>query len=316
MQADRVTSPWGPRLRIASLAIVLLAVAPLFMAEAASAAGVTLDRIRESGHIRLGYRADARPISFRDESGAAAGYAVELCTRIVEAVKGELGLGQLAVDWVPVTTESRFTAVQNGEVDLVCGPDTATLARRKEVAFSIPIFPGGVGALLRGDASERVKSILSGKEPQFQPTWRANAGQLLLAQRFTMVAGTTADHWVAAKGAELDLNFQVSPVSSYEAGLKSLLDGTADVFFGDRILLLAAAQQGPSAKDLTVLDRLFTIEPVALILPRGDEDFRLVVDRALSWMYNNGKAAELYTKWCGKPEESTLAFFRMTAIPE
>ena len=92
MQADRATAPRGLRFRIASFAMTLLAVAPMAFAQAPPAAGGTLDRIRETGRIRLGFRADAQPISFKDASGAAAGYAVDLCVRIAEAVKGELGL--------------------------------------------------------------------------------------------------------------------------------------------------------------------------------------------------------------------------------
>jgi ABC-type amino acid transport substrate-binding protein len=302
--------------RIAASAFALLAMAPLGLLGSAPASAATLDRIKETGHIRLGFRADAQPISYRDSGGKAAGYAVDLCLRVVEAIKGELALPNLTVDWVPVTAESRWTAVQAGEVDLVCGPDTATLARRKEVTFSIPIFPGGIGALVRTDAPERVTTILSGKTPQFQPTWRANAGQVLLAQRFAVVRGTTAENWVAGKTAELELNFQVTPVDSYDAGVKRLIDGDADVFFGDRALLLEATGRSGSGRHLALLARNFTYEPLALVMARGDEDFRLIVDRALSWLYNNGKAAELYTNCCGKPDEGVLAFYRMTALPE
>lgn len=316
MQADRVQSPRSSRARIASLAIALLALAPLFFAAAASAAGGTLDRVKESGRIRLGYRADAPPLSFRDGSGKVAGYSVELCQLVVEAVKADLRMDAVAVEWVPLTVESRFRALQSGEVDLLCGAESVTLARRAEVSFSIPTFPGGVGALLRADSAARLRELLAGRQPQFQPTWRANAGQVLLAQKFEVVAGTTAELWVTGKGAEFDLNFAVSQVDSYDAGVRRLLDGQADVFFGDRVLLLAAKQRSPSADDMVVLDRLFTAEPLALALPRGDEDFRLLIDRTLSWLYGSGKAAELYGKWCGKADDATIAFYKANALPE
>jgi ABC-type amino acid transport substrate-binding protein len=81
------------------------------------------------------------------------------------------------------------------------------------------------------------------------------------------------------------------------------------------VLLLDAAQGSPAARDLIVLDRLFTYEPLALTLRRGDEDFRLVVDRTLS-LYRSGEAAALYAKWCGEPDAETLTFFRLSALPD
>ena len=116
----------------------------------AMAAG-TLDRIRQSGKLMLGYRADAQPFSYRDDSGNAAGYSVALCQAIADGLKADLGLANLSIEWVPVTIDDRFSAVQQGKVDLLCGAETETLSRRKEVAFSLPIYPSGIGALLAAD---------------------------------------------------------------------------------------------------------------------------------------------------------------------
>ena len=77
-----------------------------------------------------------------------------------------------------------------------------------------------------------------------------------------------------------------------------------------------AAQRSGSARDLIVVDRLFTYEPLALALPRGDEDLRLLVDRTLSRLYRSGEAGALYAKWCGEPDADTLTFFRLNAIPD
>jgi putrescine:ornithine antiporter len=302
--------------RLVGSAITLLLAAPLSLAGAAPASAGTLDHIRETGQIRLGYRADARPLSFKDETGQPAGYSVALCHLVVDAVKAELGLAQVNVVWVPVTVEYRFKAVQQGEVDLLCGAETVTLARRQEVDFSIPVFPGGIGALLRADASPRLKDTLSGRAAEFRPTWRASAGQILQAKNFSVVKGTTAEKWLAGKMGEFHVLTEMAPVDSYDAGVQRLLERKSDVFFGDRALLLGAAARSPAAKDLVVLDRYFTIEPIALGLARGDEDFRLAVDRALSRFFASGQLGDLYSKWIGEPEENTLLFFEMSAQPE
>jgi ABC-type amino acid transport substrate-binding protein len=95
-------------------------------ANPALAAG-TLDKIRQSGKLALGYRNDAQPFSYRDESGNAAGFSVALCQAVADGLKADLGLANLSVEWVPVTIDDRFSAVQQGKVDLLCGADTETL---------------------------------------------------------------------------------------------------------------------------------------------------------------------------------------------
>jgi putrescine:ornithine antiporter len=295
--------------------IVALAV-PLLLAATAPASAGTLDRVKTAGKIKLGYRTDARPLSYKDESGKPAGYSVDLCQRIVEAAKTELGLTTLAVEWVPVTVESRFRAVQQGDVDLLCGAETATLARRGEVAFSIPTFPGGIGALLRADSPSGLREVLSGRPSEFRPTWRAHAGQILQAQTFSVVAGATSEGWLAGRLKDFQLTAKVAPVDGYEAGVRGVLDRSSNVFFGDRAILLDAAKRSPSAGDLVVLDRLFTYEPLALALGRGEEDFRLVVDRTLSRLYRSGEIGALYAQWYGRFDDDAMTFFRLSALPD
>jgi len=295
-------------------AAALLTVASIALAAPAPAG--TLDQIKQSGRIRLGYRADARPFSYKDDSGSAAGYSVALCLRVTDAIKADLGLASLGVEWTPVTAEDRFHALQQGQVDLLCEADTVTLSRRKDVAFSIPTFPGGIGALVRTDSPARLREVLSGRRLQPGPAWRASAGQLLQTQIFSVIGGTTAEKWLNQKLNGFLLTAQVVPVDGYDSGIRQLLDRKANVFFGDRAILLDAAARNPSASELLVLDPLFTVEPLALALARGDEDFRLAVDKALSGIYASGEIGALYAKWFGEPNDSALSFFRSNGLPE
>jgi putrescine:ornithine antiporter len=300
----------------AASAVVLLAILSLTLLSPLSASAGTLDQVKKTGRIRLGYRTDARPLSYKDEAGKAAGYNVALCELVADATKSELGLASLPVEWVPVTIDNRFRALQQGDIDLLCGAETVTLARRAEVAFSIPTFLGGIGALLRADSSARLRDVLSGRPPAAQPYWRANAGQILQAQTFSVLAGATSEAWLAGRMKEFQLAAKVAAVPSYEAGVQGVLDRSTTVFFGDRAILLDAAKRSASAGDLTVLGRSFTYEPLALALGRGDDDFRLVVDRTLSRLYRSGEIGAIYAKWCGEPDENALAFFRMNTLPE
>ena len=316
MQPAQSASPRGHRVWIAPLAAAFLAVSLQPLAQAAAGPASTLDRVKQSGKLTLGYRADARPFSFRDESGNAAGYAVALCQKVAEQLKTELGRPTLAVEWVPVKTDDRFRAVQEGQIDLLCGADTDTLARRKEMAFSIPIFPGGVGTILRADSSTRLREILTKGQVADRPLWRASPVQILEKRVFSVVRGTTSEAWLAAKRAEFKIDARVVPVDGYDAGIQRVLERGTDVFFGDRSFLFEAAKRNPSAKDLIVLDRIFSYEPLALTLKRGDEDFRLLVDRTLSGLYRSADFSFLYAKWFGAPGEDVMTFFRLNTLPE
>jgi ABC-type amino acid transport substrate-binding protein len=276
----------------------------------------TLERIRASGSLKLGYRADAQPFSFQDESGQPAGYSVALCGKIAEQVKTTLAQASLAVEWIPVTLESRFADLSAGKVDLLCGADTATLTRRQEVSFSIPIFPGGIGAVLNTDASARLQLVLEGRPLPNEPLWRARPAEVLQHKRFSAVTGTTTESWLAGRISTLGIIATQSPVETYDAGVELVLDGRTDALFGDRAILLAAVKRSRAPDELIVLERRYTLEPIALALARGDEDFRLLVDRSLSQMYATGEFGQLFTETFGEPDENMLMFFRMSALPE
>jgi ABC-type amino acid transport substrate-binding protein len=296
-------------------ASVVAAAMPLAIAQSTSAAG-TLQRIRESGKIRLGYRVDARPFSYTNEAGGAVGYAVALCRKVADDLKSDLNVASLAVEWVPVSVNERFRAAQQNKIDLLCSADTVTLGRRSEVAFSIPIFPGGIGVLTRADAPVRLREVLAGRGQTFQPTWRARAGQALQSRAFSAVSGTTAEKWLAETVKQLQVIADVVPVGGYDAGVNALVERRSDALFGERAILMDAARRHASSRDLTVVDRLFTFEPLALAMGRGDDDFRLAVDRALSRVYRSGEIGGLYTDVFGEPDANALTFFRWNALPD
>jgi ABC-type amino acid transport substrate-binding protein len=283
---------------------------------AASASAATLDRVKAAAKLTLGYRIDAQPFSYRDSSGAPAGYSVALCKKIADQVKTELGLSTLSVEWVPVRVPDRFSDVQQGKIDLLCGGASATLTRMKEVSFSIPIFPGGIGALLRADSPGPLRDLLTGAPPLTHPVWRGSPARTFLEKKtFAVVKGTTSEPWLAGRLKQFEIDASVMAVESYDAGIQRVLDRKADVLFGDRAILLAAATRNAS-EDLLVLDRLFTYEPIALGFARGDEDLRLLVDRTLSRTYRSKELGPLYSKWFGSLEEGEVTFFQRSALPE
>jgi putrescine:ornithine antiporter len=303
----------GYRVRIATLAMGFLATTVLPFALAAPVLAATLDRVRDTGKLTLGYRADARPFSYGDEAGTADGFAVALCNEVAERVKSELGLSTLTVEWVPVTVDDQFQAVKDNKIDLLCGA-AETLTNRKDVDFSIPIFPGGIGAVLRATAPIGLKEVLSGRPPS-GPLWRGYPAQIIEKQTLSAVEGP-GEKWLKDKLSELQLTAEIVPVKSYDEGIQRVIDGSSDVFFADRSILLDTVKRGPSADELVVLDREFSYAPIAFALARGDADFRLAVDRALSQIFHSEKFHDLYAKWFGKPGQIADTYFRLSTLPE
>lgn len=309
-----MVSASAPRRLLARMHAALGLAIALTVLQAAPASAAALDRIKQAGKIVLGYRADARPFSFKDDAGNPTGYSVTLCQQVADGVKAELGGGELAVEWVAVTTEDRFEAVAQGKVDLVCSSDTVTLERRKQVSFSMPVFPSGIAALLRTDSPSALQEVLSGRPPS-TPIWRGSPAQILEDKTFAVVKGTTGEKWLAGRINDFQLPTKVVTVDSYEAGIQSVVDGGASVFFGDRPMLMDAAATSPAAGELTVLEKHFTFEPIALSVPKNDDDFRLVVDQALSKYFQSDAFLDAYMKWFGTPDAATIMFYRQNALP-
>ena len=297
-------------------ALAVAAPLALLPASVQPAASGTLDRLKAGGALRIGYRADARPLSFRDEGGRPSGYSVALSQAIVQDIKRVSGLGGITIDWVPATIEDRFDALREGRIDLLCGASSISLSRRERVSFSIPTFAGGIGAIVRSDASDPLRTVLAGQAQTFQPVWHASAVQVLEGRAFAAVQGTTADTWLADRIRAHEARAEFIRVGGYEAGVQAVADGKADALFGERAVLFDAARRHPLASQLLVVDRFFTYEPLALGLPRGDENLRLLVDRTLSGLYRSGGIDGIYTPWFGAPTTSVQSFLFLAAIPQ
>jgi polar amino acid transport system substrate-binding protein len=284
------------------------------------ASAATLDRIKTTGHIKLGYLVDAKPFSSGAEGSKPDGFSIELCQQIADRVKAQLSLPQLVVDWVAVPPKGDLAKVREGAVDLMCTPAAATLSRRQDVAFSVPVFPAGMRAVLRKDAAAELRNAIAktpgAKNPGARPVWRGTpAAKLLDKKTFAVVAGSTSESWLAGKIASFQLNAQTSLVPDYRAGLQQLVDGKSDVFFGDRAVVLGAMDKA-QRDSLAILPRMLTHEPVALPLARGDDDFRLTVDSALSAAYSSANFGELYAKWFGEYDDDSRAFYTWATVEQ
>jgi len=265
----------GGVIRGCALLLTTAIIAPAVAAEPER----TLDKIKRTNTITLGYREASQPFSFTD-SGKPAGYSVDLCARVAASVGKELGLSALEVKWVKVTVEDSVQAAANGVIDLECGPTTASLSRQEMVDFSLMTFLDGGSLLVTNVSRIRGVSTLSGK-------------------RVAIVPGTTTETRLTEVLKKRAVSATMVPVKDHDAGVAALDYGTADAYASDRVILVGIGRTSTSPGKLSLVDELFSYEPHGLMLRRGDAAFRLSVNRTLATLYRSGDILPIYEKWFG-----------------
>ncbi|MGC1330661.1 amino acid ABC transporter substrate-binding protein, partial [Pseudomonas sp.] len=256
----------------------LLAVLPVI------ATASTLERVRASNTLTLGYLPDFEPFSGKD-GDKVSGYAMALCEKIADKVKADLGLPSLQVRYQPVTVADEISSVSSGKVDILCTPTPATLQWRKTVSFSIPIYTAGLSAVVRANSHEALLKIINGKEAHTGPTWRATLNRGLSNQTFAAIEGGVTEDWLRDEFKLLGLVATLVTVKDNDEGIKLVADGKADAFLSERMLLKTQVAKDYPQGELTVVDRIFDYAPASMVIGRGDEDFRLLVDTELSELY-------------------------------
>lgn len=290
------------------LIALIIALSPVAYAQ-------TLERIQQSGTFNIGFVPDQPPFSSGSSSTQPTGYAIALCQRVADATRSKLDLPRLTVKYTPTSIQAGLEMVEKGQVDILCGAVTETLQRRERVSFSIPIFTSGIGVLLLEDAPYGLVRVLKGEVPHTGPRWRATINRGLVNHVYAVHAGTTGEDWVHAQVASLGVIARVVTVDSHEQGVEMVLDGKADAYFADRIILEAYAARPDRNDELMVLDRQFTYEPLALVTRQGDDDFRLAVDTVLSELYRSDAFVGLYTLYFGEPGDTTRLLFKAYTLP-
>jgi len=278
----------------------LLALLPLCLVPGIVVGG-TLDQIRKSGEIRVGYRTDAPPLSFNDSSGQAAGYSVELCKRIAAAVKEHLKLKDLKTTMVPLSSEDRIDAIINNRADIECGATTITLSRAEKVDFTLMTFVTGGGLLTLAKSGIDSLASLSGKS-------------------VAVVTGTTSQTALQKYLQKNLIDAKVVVAPDRGEGMKQLQAGKVDAFASDQVVLIGEILSAGDPRAYTLGRDLFSFEPYGLVVRRNDADFRLVANRAIAQLYRSGQIEELFNRWFGQaglqPTPVLMAMYLLEALPE
>jgi glutamate/aspartate transport system substrate-binding protein len=242
----------------------------------------TLKRIADSGEIRIGYVPDAPPMSFDGPEGSPVGYSITLCRSVAGAVKRELGLEEIKLTYVPLgLPEERISAVENGDVDIECGASTVTLSRRERVDFSLMIFITGGAILSNNDGPIHSLDNLENKT-------------------IAVIEGTTT-HGTLRKFSDVnEVGYTLRLIKTHAMGMELLNDKKVDGYATDRTMIVGQVLRSEDAARYTISSDVFSFEPYALMLSRGDTDFRLVVDRALANLYRTARIRRIYHDWFGR----------------
>ena len=277
------------------------AVAALLVAVGVTTAATagTLDRIGQEKAIRIAYREDAPPFSYKDKLGEPSGFMVDLCRAVAKKLADQLNLPSLNVAYVPVTAADRFEAIAQQKADLLCEPTSITLSRREQVDFSIPTFLDGASLIVRAGGPKNLRD-LSGK-------------------KIGVLAGTTTEEALRNTLNEAKINGDVAAAKTHGEGLAMLDEGKISAYFGDRSILLFLIKDSKAPEKLRLADDYLTVEPYALALPRGDTDFRLAVDRALSHIYRSGEIAAVFQRTFGgkaEPSQILRTLYLISGVPD
>jgi len=289
------------RLAIFAALFACLAAAQVASAQQttpAASPSVTLDRIRQTGTIRLGYRPDDAPFAFMSsQTQQPVGFMIALCNDVVAQLPQLANIPNVKTTYVAVTSQNRFDMVANGSIDLLCDSTTMTIPRRKVVDFSIPTFVDGAGLLVKGNQVQNISS--------------------LAGQKIGVLAGSTTEQALHNTLTAQKMLATVVTAATYTEGLKNLESGKVNAFFGDRSVLAYLIPQSSAPNQLAIADNYLTVEPYALALRHGDEGWRLIVDQALSRTYRSGRVAQMFQAVFQQPiTPSILQFYTFSSYPE
>lgn len=257
----------------------LCIVAMLACAALPAHAGATLDKIKSSGVITIGNREASIPFSFLDKNNSPTGYSVDLCARVVERLKKELSLPALEVRYMTVAPAARIPLLTNGTIDMECSTTSITLSRMQQVNFSSPTFAVAGRILTKSDSGVKDWADLNGKT-------------------IGVAQGTNNEKAVKELAAKPEYsNMKVLTLKDQGVGLLSVETGRVDGFATDDVVLYGLRSNSRMKDELVVTGTPLGFATFAIMIPRNDDDFRLVVNSALAEIFGSGEIKALYEKW-------------------
>jgi glutamate/aspartate transport system substrate-binding protein len=257
-------------------AVVLLATAA--NAQTGEGLSPTLANIKKTHVVRLGYRESSPPFSFLDQANRPIGYSLELCEAIVDEIGAEVDDANLKIEYVKVTSDDRIPAVVQNKIDLECGSTTANAERAKQVAFSPLMFVAGTKLMVSKASGIAAAADLKGKT-------------------VVVTKGTTNEQAMHAVDKKLALGLNIVAAPDHEQSYQMLVDGKADAFATDDILLYGLIARHKSQDKFRVTGDYLSYDPYGIMFRKSEPQLAAVVERTFHKLGSNRDLIPLYNKW-------------------
>ncbi len=242
----------------------------------------TLKKIKDAGTVTIGNRESSIPFSYLDDKQQPVGYSMDLCNKVVDAIKAELKMPNLKVAYNPVTSQNRITLMQNGTIDMECGSTTNSVDRQKQVSFGNTTFVTGIRMLVKADSGITDLAQLNGKA-------------------VVTTTGTTSDALI--KQNEKGKNIDVKNIYGKDHADSFLMveSGRAAAFVMDDVLLAGLIANAKNPKEFAIVGEALRVEPYGIMIRKDDPQFKALVDKTLSGLMKSGEIVKIYDKWFLNP---------------
>jgi glutamate/aspartate transport system substrate-binding protein len=260
------------------LAALLLTTAAVAQTGGTEGLSPTLSNIKNTHVVRLGYRESSPPFSFLDQANRPIGYSLELCEAIVDEIGVEVDDSNLRIEYVKVTSDDRIPAVVQNKIDLECGSTTANAERGKQVAFSPLMFVAGTKLMVPKASTISVPADLQGKT-------------------IVVTKGTTNEQAMHNVDTKFALGLKIITAADHEQSYQTLVDGKADAFATDDILLYGLIARHKSQDKFRVTGDYLSYDPYGIMFRKGEPQLAAVVERAFRKLGSNRDLIPLYNKW-------------------
>ena len=242
----------------------------------------TLQKIKESGTVVIGHRDASIPFSYLDDKQQPIGYSMDICMKVVEALKAEIRMPNLQVKMNPVTSATRIPLMQNGTIDLECGSTTNNLERQKQVAFAVTTFVTANRLMAKKASNIKALDDMKGKT-------------------IVSTSGTTNIKQITELNAQRNLGMNILTAKDHAEAFLMVETGRAVAFAMDDILLYSLVASAKKPEDFMITSEALSVEPYGIMMRKDDAAFKKVVDNAIIGLFKSGDINQLYGKWFLSP---------------
>lgn len=241
----------------------------------------TLSKIKKSGKIIIGYRESSDPVSYI-ANGKPLGYAIDICNSFANALKQDLKMPNLKVEYKAVTSSTRTPEMLTGNIDMECGTTTNSLQRQQQVSFSTSYFVSEIRMAVKANAAINNIGDLNGKA-------------------VVTTQGTTSDKFIKVNAKSKNVQINNVYGKDHADSFAMMASGRAAAFVMDDNILAGLIAKSSTPKAFKIVGPILAAEPYGIMLPKNDPAYKAIADRVVTTMWKNGQMTALYKKWFQSP---------------